>query len=811
MTVKKLLSLFLACFLLSACLVACKNTPEGNGESEETESVKETEGLDDTEAPGTDTEAEVGSSEESDGSDTESEETESEEPEDVFVSAKDLLKYSIVRADGANMETQTAVSTLYVELLDKYGDIDYITDILNKGESVPTDTKEILVGLTNREESTGLRYYDWEIAYRNDRIVINGGSGKAVADAVDYFLANCVADDGVTIPASLISEGKYPQSELKVNGELLKNFSIREIDGELDDLLHTYLGEQVGIYSKSPMGKEIILKTDSKYGVTEIDIYMENGNLILANASDAGDCSLAVEYFIEQIKNVQNGKITLAGNVSMTIDGFKTATNADIAQLRASTDKRIEEIRATENMQIPAGATVYYVSNNGSDSNNGKTPETAWATLSKVSSANLKDGDYVCFERGGIVRGKLTAKKGVTYTAYGTGDKPKLYGSLENGADPKKWKKSEVENIWYYDGGADWADVGTLVFNDGESCAIKAIKRWEESGDVYNHTTNTLFNNGWKDLNQDLHFYHDVGSTSVKRIYIYSEENPGRRFDSIEFNIGYNLITVASGVDGVTIDNLCLMYTGIHGIGANTVKDLTVQNCEFGWIGGTCHTSSIQGRNYQTRLGNAVEIYGGCENYTVQNNYIYQIYDAGVTHQVSSIGKNEYYHTNVLYLNNVIENCVYSIEYFVSGCEADNPSVMTNFRIEGNHMWYASRGFCEQRPPIDRSWGAHIKGRSSRTGNRANGYIIKDNIFVDGKDRLLQITSNLYNSDGSDSMPTFEGNIFVEEFGRKLGQVLQDEDPAQQIDAKFDFDALEYLNERTFGRSSGNEIWFKKQ
>ena len=271
--------------------------------------------------------------------------------------------------------------------------------------------------------------------------------------------------------------------------------------------------------------------------------------------------------------------------------------------------------------------------------------------------------------------------------------------------------------------------------------------------------------------------------------------------------MGSSLISV--DVNDVTIDNLCLKYTGVHGVGAGTVNNLTVQNCEFGWIGGSVQ-GIIQGRTYETRLGNAVEIYGGCENYTVQNNYIYQIYDAGITHQYSGVGDKVYNHTNVLYLNNVIENCVYSIEYFVSGCEPSNPSVMTNFRIEGNHMWYASRGFCEQRPPADRTWGAHIKGRCSRTGNRATGYVIKDNIFVDGKDRLLQITSNLYNVDGSDSMPTFEGNIFVEQYGRKLGQVWQSETPDQQIDANFDFESIAYLSERTFERSKDNEIWFAK-
>ena len=766
MSIKKIISLVLACFMVAITFAGCKNGNKAEDSSEQTEP-----------------------------------------PSEYFVSAEAITEYAVVRSESADEDTTAAASKLYFELKKKFGDkITFTTDYAKSEADIPTDTKEILVGLTNRAESVGVRYLDYEIGYKNDRIILNGGSAKAVTDAVDYFIANCIADDGITVPTSFKTSNTYPMEELTVNGELLKKFSVKEIDGVLDDELRKYLGEQVGIYSKSLSGNEIILKTDSKYGVTEMDIYLEGGNLIIANSTQIGDCSFALEYFMEQLKNVQNGQITLVGNVSMTIDGFKTATDADIVTLRARTDARIAEIRATANMTIPSGATVYYVSNSGNDSNDGKTPATAWKTLNKVNSARLAVGSYVCFERGGIFRGKLTAKAGVTYTAYGTGDKPKLYGSPENGADPTKWKKSDKENIWYYEGSHNWKDVGTLVFNDGESCAIKAIREWKENGDVYNWTTGTPFNNGYKDLNQDLHFYHDQAGT--KYLYLYSEENPGNRFDSIEFNVGSSLISV--DVNDVTIDNLCLKYTGVHGVGAGTVNNLTVQNCEFGWIGGSVQ-GIIQGRTYETRLGNAVEIYGGCENYTVQNNYIYQIYDAGITHQYSGVGDKVYNHTNVLYLNNVIENCVYSIEYFVSGCEPSNPSVMTNFRIEGNHMWYASRGFCEQRPPADRTWGAHIKGRCSRTGNRATGYVIKDNIFVDGKDRLLQITSNLYNTDGSDSMPTFTGNIFVEEFGRKLGQVLQDKDPAQQVDAKYDFDALAYINDRTFGRSSDNEIWFYKK
>ena len=764
MTLKKIISLVLALLILSVTLVGCKKS-EGEGEGEQTGAQKE-----------------------------------------VFISSDEITEYTVIRADDADEETTSAASKLYLELKKRFGDkITFTTDFAKSESDIPTDTKEILVGLTNRAESVGVRYLDFGIGYKNDRIIVNGGSAVAVSEAVDYFIANCISDNGVTVPTSYSTEKTYPMDNLRVDGELLKNFSVKQVEGELDDTLRAYLGEQVGIYSKSPTGNEIILKTDSKYGVTELDIYMEDGNLILANSTQIGDCTFVLEYFMEQLKNVENEQIVLAGNVSMTIDGYKTATEADISQLRAETDARIAEIRGTENMTIPAGAKVYYVSNNGSDSNNGTSPTTPWKTLNKVNNTKFSSGTYVCFERGGLWRGKITAKAGVTYTAYGTGAKPIIYGSPENGADPTKWKKSDATNVWYYEGSQNWGDVGTLVFNEGESCAIKAIREWKDNGDVYNWTTGTIFNNGYKDLNQDLHFYHDTAKT--KYLYLYSEENPGNRFDSIEFNVKQNLIDIGTN-SGVTVDNLCLKYTGVHGVGAGTVNDLTVQNCEFGWIGGSVQ-GMIQGRKYETRFGNAVEIYGACENYTVQNNYIYQIYDAGITHQYSGVGDKVYNHTNVLYLNNVIEYCVYSIEYFVSGCEASNPSVMTNFRIEGNHMWYASMGFCEQRPPADRSWGAHIKGRCSATGNRATGYVIKDNVFVYGKDRLLQITSNLYNVDGSDSMPSFSGNIFVEVYGKKFGQVEQSNTPERHFDWMMDFDVHTYLAEACLGKSDGtDEFWF---
>ena len=168
-------------------------------------------------------------------------------------------------------------------------------------------------------------------------------------------------------------------------------------------------------------------------------------------------------------------------------------------------------------------------------------------------------------------------------------------------------------------------------------------------------------------------------------------------------------------------------------------------------------------------------------------------------------------HTNVKYLDNVMDYCAFPVEYFVSGANEGNPSVMTDLLIEGNHMWYAGYGFNEQRPPADRGWGATVKGHCGGSGNRANGYVIKDNIFAFTKDRFTSIVSDLYNPDGSDSMPTFIGNIFVEGYGIRFGRVKQADEPEYREDVNFDFNILAYLEERTFGRSHDNEAWFVKK
>ncbi|MBQ8897407.1 MAG: hypothetical protein IJY86_02910 [Clostridia bacterium] len=474
----------------------------------------------------------------------------------------------------------------------------------------------------------------------------------------------------------------------------------------------------------------------------------------------------------------------------------QNCTEEQLAQWRQKTDDRIAEIVHSPNTEFPDATETYYVSADGCDSADGRSPQTPWRTLDKVNSAHLSPGSVIRFHRGDIWRGQIQAREGVTYTAYGSGEKPRLYGSPEDGADPDKWFATEKENIWRYSGWKE--DVGTLVFNHGEAHGIKCIFRREADGSTWNNTTGEPFST-WRDLTTDLHFWHDLTDGNI---YLYSPENPGSRFSSIEFSVRRHGFTTTG--PNVKIDNFCVCYVGSHGVGTGTTQGLTVQNCVFRWIGGSIQSEGIFGRNYGTRYGNAVEIYGGCNGYTVRNCWFFQIYDAAVTQQFN-IGDCErapgadFSQKNILYSGNVMEYCNYSIEYFLIAVPKDNPSHIENFVIEDNFMWYAGRGFCTQRP--DKAGSAHIK--SWNTDNPTVNYLIRNNLMVDSFNMLVHINAAKPGPDGKDSMPVLENNHFAARTGDSFG-ILAFRDTTQQA---YSPKIVSYLGEK----SRGDTLWFIPQ
>ena len=435
-----------------------------------------------------------------------------------------------------------------------------------------------------------------------------------------------------------------------------------------------------------------------------------------------------------------------------------------IAELDEETANRIEDIRSTTAKTEVIGNVYYVSSSNGNDDNDGKSEATAWKTIGKVNTySDFKTGDAVLFKRGDVFRERLTVKGGLTYSAYGSGEKPRIYGSPENGADASKWSLVEgTTDLWVY--AVEMTDVGLLVFNDGEQHAIKVVPDLVKEVYYVSGTNRTVPFDPVQHMKEN-EVFSDIRTTKIantlgKVFYRTSKGNPGEIFDSIEFNTASNIINVANE-ENVTIDNLCIKYGGYHGIGAGSTKNLTVTNCEVGWIGGCPLTFSSAG--VQERFGNGIEIYGSCENYTVDNCYVYQCYDAGVTHQFSGGSEKDNSMINIKYMNNVIEDCSYIIEYFntanYNGAIRDG----RDYLIENNILRRAGYGWGKQRP--NNETVEIIKGWTGHNEYAPGTFIIKNNIFDRSTRSLLQI-----NAKRRDWLPIMDGNTYIQIQGEVLGQ-----------------------------------------
>lgn len=465
----------------------------------------------------------------------------------------------------------------------------------------------------------------------------------------------------------------------------------------------------------------------------------------------------------------------------------------------------------------------YYVSNSGDDSNDGLSPKSAWCSLERVSNTKLEFGDGVFFERGSCFRGQINVQSGVTYAAYGKGAKPKLYGSEFSLADPSLWEiYDKSKNIWKCN--HKLLDVGSLVFDDGKFHSRKLIPSYKNNKFVCRDDEKTDFVIS-NEMTKNLDLFHDFSETFTTEAYndesfpvpdtningkgtLYlrcDNGNPGKAFSEIEALSAVHMFNVGS-CSNVTIDNLCIKYVGRHGVSAGGHSiGLHVSNCEFGWIGGVIQNYFGTDPNHPegkrgtvTRYGNAIEIYGGCEDYIVTNNYIYEVYDAGITHQITTSKK--VIMKDILYSGNLIEKCVYGIEYFLDQIDGETESYMDNVQIVDNIITLTGYGWGQQRHNVNTP--AAIKGWSYR--NTAKNFIISNNIFDRCAYRLLHLVAFK-----NEFCPKLHNNTYIQHNNCFLGQYGSNENDEPE-NHKFNRNSPKIIN-NFWGDNSANIIIKKKQ
>jgi hypothetical protein len=415
----------------------------------------------------------------------------------------------------------------------------------------------------------------------------------------------------------------------------------------------------------------------------------------------------------------------VTSNISTNYNEMHSQSDAQANAMRNKVLNAKDEVKAS------ATGKTYYVSYKGSDSNDGTSPAKAWRTTKRVGEAvkQFKAGDVVLFERGGVYRGSMQYVSGMKVGAYGTGAKPQLYAGPCNIADAKYWEETKYENVWKLDvSGLD--DIGNIVFDHGKVCAstTRMFKEFLITESKYKP--------------QDFYYYHNVSQGYV--YMYYSKGNPGEDFASIELCPKTTVVTlyVPSGkrvAKDVVIDNLCIRYSGAFGItGGHDTTNITITNCEIGYIGGSLQNVSV-------RYGNGIELNGVVHGAEIRNNWIYQCYDAGYTHQCGGIEENIHVDANL------IEYCHYNIEFFLQ-----SEGHMNNMVIENNILRFAGYGFgSKNRYGSGIEYGAHISGSKSPTGHK--GSIVRNNIFDTSLVQLVMIS----HADGKDG-PKFEGNTWIQ-------------------------------------------------
>lgn len=468
--------------------------------------------------------------------------------------------------------------------------------------------------------------------------------------------------------------------------------------------------------------------------------------------------------------------------------------------------------------EVDVTGTCYYVSNNGNDNNDGLTVETAWASLEKVSNANLNPGDAVFFERNGVFRGYLCCQNGVTYSAYGTGEKPVITGSPENGAGVEKWtlygETDDGGKVWQYY--REMQDCGIIVCNDFEEYCLKVVPYWSETGFV---TQSGAKFDVLQELQKNLQFFSHADSLfprtggfyllfdeqyflSSGPLYLRCDQgNPGEVFENIEFGINpkacLGLVNMAAGC---IVDNLSIRYTSDCGVMPGSARgDAVIQHCEIAWCGGGLWAYDDAG--VPSLAGDGFSLIDGI---IIENCYIHHNFYNGITIEsgsdpgivvsnVTAIGNLIDYNTGgiqiMCYDENMIANNITYRDFLIEN----------NYILHSGESWSASLHSPDAAPSDDLAVGYSIRLGDINTPLCAPNTVIKNNVFY-GKS-----VCNIWGATYGDENPQFLNNhIYIRQ---DAGAALWVPDNLTEFRWYFiegeEWDAYELFNQKL---GSGNII-----
>ncbi len=309
-------------------------------------------------------------------------------------------------------------------------------------------------------------------------------------------------------------------------------------------------------------------------------------------------------------------------------------------------------------------------------------------------------------------------------------------------------------------------DVGNIILDGNKA----AFKRWFVD-DVLNDDGKVKL----PGIDQQDDFVYDRGTG---RVWFNSKENPAKAHKSIEAAVMRHVVD-HSNVHDAIFDGLDIRYGAAHGFGGSNSKRLVIRNCDIAWIGGGDQYQE-GGEGRRTRFGNGVEFWSAAEDNVVENNRIWEVYDAALTNQGSGVNTEK----NIVYRNNVIWNCEYSFEYW----NRDEESITENVLFEDNYCLNAGFGWGHAQRPDRNGRCLMFYSNTAQTKN----FVVKNNVFANATESLVrsdkawtpeqpQLSGNIYwqDPDAFEKLPAYvrwvgavhiDADAFKTTYQNELGQ-----------------------------------------
>lgn len=326
----------------------------------------------------------------------------------------------------------------------------------------------------------------------------------------------------------------------------------------------------------------------------------------------------------------------------------------------------------------PYGATDYFVSCTGNDSNNGTSVNTPWKTIDKVDAQSKAAGTRVFFKRGCTYYGQIdadhsgTAAAPITYDAYGTGSAPIISGgtlvtgwtvhsgniykaTVASGLAPKylfideqpqnlarhpnsgffttsniqsggvvtdsdnTWLSSQAANSLvganYVGKTAPWSiNKRPITANSGSTITAPSISTFTLAGNIVKSGWGYILENKLSFLDQAGEWFYD-SATGAVYVWAPGGVNPN--------NLSVELSTTARGFDvgnartNIVAKNLVFEHQNERGIHISQAKAITIDGVEI--------RKSPEGINSTGVVGNPAS-----DAIAIQNSYIHDIYVEGI-------------------------------------------------------------------------------------------------------------------------------------------------------------------------------------